>query len=155
MTAGVPALNAYLDRAASSHDGSEAYELPLIIPFNTVRSRGDVRLLLPPAQSFEKGRPDAALIGLVAKAWTARQALMTAPQLAVDEAAAGMGLKPDYFRVLVRLSFLAPDIIAAILKGRQPASLTRQKLARTIDLPMDWDSQRLALGFRPELQEAA
>jgi hypothetical protein len=38
-----------------------------------------------------------------------------------------MGLKADYFRVLVRISFLAPDIVAAILEGRQAAMLTRQK----------------------------
>jgi hypothetical protein len=75
--------------------------------------------------------------------------------MAVDEAAAGMGLKPDYFRVLVRLSFLAPGIIAAILKGQQPAALTRQKLVRMADLPMHWELQRLALGFPLELQKVA
>ena len=31
---------------------------------------------------------------------------------------------------LVRISFLAPDILVAILEGRQPGTLTRQKLAR-------------------------
>ena len=75
--------------------------------------------------------------------------------MTVEAAAAGMGLKVDYFRVLVRISFLAPDIIAAILGGRQPRTLTRQKLARMTDLPLDWQEQRNALGFAMELREAA
>ena len=71
------------------------------------------------------------------------------------EAAAGMGLRADYFRVLVRISFLAPDIVAAILDGRQSASLSRQKLARMTDLPLEWDAQRTSLRFAGELREAA
>jgi hypothetical protein len=66
-----------------------------------------------------------------------------------------MGLKVDYFRVLVRISFLAPDIIAAILEGRQQGTLTRHKLARMTDLPLEWEAQREALGFAAEMQEAA
>jgi hypothetical protein len=65
-----------------------------------------------------------------------------------------MGLKLDYFRVLVRISFLAPDIVAAIVEGRQPPMLTRHKLARMTDLPLEWEAQRRALGFAAELQEA-
>jgi len=66
-----------------------------------------------------------------------------------------MGLKADYFRVLVRISFLAPDIVAAILEGRQPGTLTRHKLARMTDLPLEWDEQRRTLGFADQLREAA
>lgn len=75
--------------------------------------------------------------------------------ISVDEAAAGMGLKVDYFRVLVRISFLAPDIVAVILEGRQPGTLTRHKLARMTDLPLEWDLQRKVLGFADQLRDAA
>lgn len=54
----------------------------------------------------------------------------------------------DYYRVLLRLSYLAPDITQAILDGRQPISLTRQKLA-PISLPLEWERQREVLGFAP------
>lgn len=47
---------------------------------------------------------------------------------------------------LVRLNYLAPDIIASILDGTQPAELTGKKLMST-DLPMDWDLQRRIFGF--------
>jgi hypothetical protein len=111
-------------------------------------------LLLPPSPRTSNGFQDPALIGLVAKAWAARQALTSNPLVSVEEAAAAMGLKLDYFRVLVRISFLAPDVVAAILEGRQPATLTRQKLAR-MDLPVNWEEQRRALGFAAGLLEAA
>jgi hypothetical protein len=47
----------------------------------------------------------------------------------------------------VRLTFLAPDIVAAILAGKQPAGLTANKLMADTRLPLDWRDQRTALGF--------
>ncbi len=155
VEARVPALSEHNNGTASSEDGCEALELPLTIPISTVRAGGEVRLLLPPSPQSSNGRPDPALIALVAKAWTARRTLTSTPGISVDEAAAGMGLKVDYFRVLVRISFLAPDIVAAILEGRQPGSLTRHKLARMSNLPIEWEAQRRALGFTGQLREAA
>ena len=139
----------------AADDTSPSLELTLTIPISKVRAGGEVRLLLPPAPLSNNGRHDAPLIALVAKAWTARQALTSIPGTSVDEAAASMGLKVDYFRVLMRISFLAPDIVDAILEGSQPAMLTRQKLARMTDLPLEWQAQRSALGFANELRAAA
>lgn len=48
---------------------------------------------------------------------------------------------------LARLNFLAPDIVTAILEGRQPIELTARSLLRVGDLPMAWDEQRRMLGF--------
>ena len=53
----------------------------------------------------------------------------------------------SYVTRMLRLSFLAPDIVAAILKGKQPAELTASRLARWKNLPLDWAEQRKALGF--------
>ena len=155
VEARVPALSEHSDGTGSSEEGCEALELPLTIPISTVRAGGEVRLLLPPSPRSSTGRLDAALVALVAKAWTARQTLISTPGISVDEAAAGMGLKVDYYRVLVRISFLAPDIVAAILEGRQPGTLTRHKLARMTDLPIEWDVQRRVLGFADQLRDAA
>jgi hypothetical protein len=137
VDARIPTFSEHNDGTGSSEEGCDRVELPLTISISTVRTGGEVRLLLPPSPRCSNGRHDAALVALVAKAWTARQALTSTPGISVDEAAAGIGLKVDYFRVLVRISFLAPDIVAAILEGRQPARLTRQKLARMTDLPLE------------------
>lgn len=47
----------------------------------------------------------------------------------------------------IRLAYLAPDIIDAIMEGRQPTSLKASHLRRLSNLPSDWDEQRELLGF--------
>ncbi|EAT09545.1 hypothetical protein NYF14_00730 [Sphingobium sp. 10 DY56-G10] len=48
---------------------------------------------------------------------------------------------------LARLAFLSPDIVAAILDGRQPSSLTPRRLLKQVNLPLHWNEQKAALGF--------
>ena len=49
---------------------------------------------------------------------------------------------------LIRLSYLAPDIVRALLEGRQPIELTPTRLLRlSKDLPHDWSEQRHVLDF--------
>ena len=48
---------------------------------------------------------------------------------------------------IVQLSFLAPDIVDAILEGRQPLELTASRLKRGYNLPATWTEQRRNLGF--------
>ncbi len=40
------------------------------------------------------------------------------------------------------LAFLAPDIVETILSGRQPITLTPERLKSCWPLPLDWDEQR-------------
>jgi hypothetical protein len=54
---------------------------------------------------------------------------------------------PSYATRLLRLTFLAPDIIAAIPAGKQPAELTAKKLMADTRLSLDWREQRDVLGF--------
>jgi hypothetical protein len=49
---------------------------------------------------------------------------------------------------LVRLAFLASDIIESIVDGRQPSDLTAQGLTRRIAIPLEWRSQRAALNLQ-------
>ena len=48
---------------------------------------------------------------------------------------------------LARSGFLAPDIVAAIMKGRQPAGLMARQLPGAAEIPMDWVVQRQVLGL--------
>ena len=47
---------------------------------------------------------------------------------------------------IIRLAFLAPDIVEAVLAGRQPVDLTPRRLMRG-ELPLEWHRQRRVLGF--------
>jgi hypothetical protein len=56
------------------------------------------------------------------------------------------GRSPGYFSRLIRLNYLAPDIIAAIADGTQPPNLDRKTLA-SAHIPLDWAVQRCMFGF--------
>ncbi len=58
------------------------------------------------------------------------------------------GMNKCRLTTLIRLSYLAPDIVRALLEGRQPIELTPTRLLRlSKDLPHDWSEQRHVLGF--------
>ena len=58
------------------------------------------------------------------------------------------GVDDSYLRSVASLGFLAPDIQAAIVEGRQPAGLTL-KMLQNMKLPIAGEYQRAALGFSP------
>jgi DNA invertase Pin-like site-specific DNA recombinase len=123
-------------------------EEPLVLSAPAVRARvgKDVRLVIGPAREVVSGRRDGALIKLVVKAHAARRAIEAGTGKDLETLARGHGYARDYFSVLLRLAYLAPDITSAILEGRHPVTLTRQKLARC-PIPLKWEGQRKALGF--------
>jgi hypothetical protein len=65
----------------------------------------------------------------------------------LTETSRSVGISRSYLTRLARLAFLAPDIVCAILEGRQPAQLTAARMIRITQLPLDWSEQRKALGF--------
>jgi len=132
---------------ANDSTDRQAHLITCVVPARVVRAGKGVRLAISPSHRGDDRRLDGALIKLVVKAQAARKALGNDPEKGLDTIVTEHGLTKDYFRVLIKISFLAPDITAAILEGRQPATLTRQILVRFPDLPMDWDEQREALGF--------
>ena len=68
----------------------------------------------------------------------------------IDAMAARLGVRRDYLAVLVRLSYLSPEIVRAILVGQQPIELTPTRLvALSRNLPYDWQEQWRLLGFAP------
>jgi len=54
------------------------------------------------------------------------------------------GITRRYVRRLVDLAFLSPELVEAVLQGRQPVELTATRLTE-LDLPLDWTDQRSLL----------
>ena len=55
---------------------------------------------------------------------------------------------PGYVYRLLRLPSLAPDIITAIINGKNPPQLTAKKLMRlTPQIPVDWANSASCLAF--------
>ena len=114
--------------------------MPIVMRSTLVRRGREIRLVIAPQLPILENR-DTVLITLIANAHNARIRLF-------DETPLGEG---DYSRRhlarMAKLSFLAPDIIAAILEGKQPVHLTARRLLRMPDLPIRWSEQRQLLGF--------
>ncbi len=64
----------------------------------------------------------------------------------IKELATAEKVNDSYVCRILRLTLLAPDIVEAILDGRQPKILQLKDLMGRIST--DWSEQRRALGFR-------
>ncbi len=114
----------------------------LDVPAKLVDRGSELRLAIGPDGTNVHAAVDPALLKLVALGIAARQHLVTGkPDRLVDT------YSKQHLNRLARLGYLAPDIITAIVEGRQPPSLSGRTLLRFANLPIDWTEQRRLLGF--------
>lgn len=91
---------------------------------------------------------DASLVDVLKEATAAQQKLLADTDETLNEITLRTTKSKGRLTALTRLSYLAPDIIAEIIAGRQPPELSVKRLLRTSqDLPIDWPSQRAFLGL--------
>lgn len=128
------------------HLNANSSSNPLVIDASLIR-RGKETRLVEPASELVAPRRDPSLIKLIVNACRVRAEIFSGRHSSIREAAHALGYRLDYCAVLLRLAFLAPDIVVAILDGRQPPQLNRQRLARVTNLPIDWQAQRELIGF--------
>jgi len=117
----------------------------------TVRARlqrvgREMRMLVE--NSDDQPTPDPALLRIIARAHDIQARLMQNSDLTVHVIASQERVSEGYLSRLLRLPSLAPDIITAIINGKNPHQLTAKKLMRlTLQIPIDWTEQRKLLGF--------
>ena len=93
---------------------------------------------------------DDGLASLIARAIATRNMFLAGRDDSIDAMASRLGVRRDNVAVLVRLSYLSPEIVRAILAGQQPVELTPTRLVMlSRNLPHDWQEQRRLLGFAP------
>jgi hypothetical protein len=91
---------------------------------------------------------DTSLVHVLQKAIAAREKLLADTGETLNEITKRITKSKGRLTALMRLSYLAPDIIADILAGQQPPELSVKRLLRTSqDLPLDWPGQRAFLGL--------
>ena len=78
-----------------------------------------------------------------------REQLLTSNGVGIAELAARAGVSGSHYTRVLRLGFLAPDILTAIANGRQPVGLTATKLLGDTRLQLLWSEQGPQLGFDP------
>jgi hypothetical protein len=132
----VPSL-AFEDRNGST------IELSAAVAF---KRRGvENKLMLPGLdQQNHSARRDPALIKAIARGRAWFEELATGRAGSLQALAKRDGITRRYIRRLVGLAFLSPELVGAILQGRQPVELTATRLTELV-LPLDWTEQRRLL----------
>lgn len=118
---------------------------PVEVPITLRRSGRNRPIILRADTGATQRDPD--LIALVADARRWMDDLIEGRAASVAEITEREQLRPGNVSRVLPLAWLAPDIAAAILEGRQPVALSAKKLRDLPDLPLDWPEQRRVLGF--------
>ncbi len=66
------------------------------------------------------------MLKLLRRAHDWRRQLDTGPPKTISDVAASNGVNASYFTQVLRIAYLAPDIVPAIMEGRQPPALTAE-----------------------------
>lgn len=124
--------------------GAHRQRFSFIVP-GILTSRGHEARVVVLADQGGRRRPNARLVSLLIRSFAARRALMEEPPPAEKSAA---NARKSYLSRIARISYLAPDIMQAIMAGTQPISLGAREILRTGDLPLAWVDQRRLFGFQ-------
>ena len=97
------------------------------IPF-TIRKRGGRKQIITPDGASgwvsPRARIDNTMIKAIARGFRWRKLLETGVYGTLEEIAAAEKINPSYVSRLLRTTLLAPEVVEAILDGRQPADMT-------------------------------
>ena len=132
-------------------DGQRVTLVPL-----TIKRRQNRKLLIPPTHestASAAGGLDAPMIKTLGKAFYWKRLIDEGVYPTTADLARALKLEPGWAAEVLRMTLLAPDIVEAILDGRQPRHLNLHTLRGRQDLlPRDWGEQRRLLGFPPPAQ---
>lgn len=131
-----PALIRCALQLASARDVRDE-PIILALPATKVRRGHQLRLVIPGPEDLSAvpARRDDKLVALMAQAHAARQLILSQPDRSIAGTAAGVGKCRTRLARLASLACLSPDIVTAIVQGRQPASLTSRAMLAA-ELPL-------------------
>ena len=118
------------------------------VPYKFKRTGGRKQIIAPEGADSAfppAAKQDDALVRAVVRGHRWQEMLDTGQVASVQELAAKENVDPSYLARHLRLTFLAPDIVEAVLFGTCPEGLTLGDLM--VALPMGWGEQRERLGF--------
>ena len=115
-----------------------AQTLTVVIPLQ-VKLRGGRKTMITNGVMALEGRQDIALIKAVARAFRWRGMLESGAFATINELAAAEKINPSYVSRVLRLTLLAPEMVEAILDGRQPKGVTLPDLLEPF--PVEWIQQ--------------
>jgi site-specific DNA recombinase len=131
--------------ASSTHERQPT--LVLTLPARLRRVGIEMRMLVEGSDASQRPKADRSLHRLLAQAHRYQALVLRSDGASMKDLAASTGVGGSYFTRVLKLSFLAPDIVKAILDDRHPLDLTAKRLANDVTIPAAWDAQRALLGF--------
>jgi hypothetical protein len=119
-----------------------AQMLTVRVPLAVRKQRGGRKLMIAPATTTNQGSSvsDTTLVKALARAFRWRRMMEAGRFGTINELAAAEEINSSYVSRLLRLTLLAPDIVEAILDGRQPEGMTLPGLMEPF--PVEWSRQR-------------
>ncbi len=113
-----------------------------------IKKRGSSAMIILPKNAPKEGNKqnhDAKLINAFAKAYKWQQSINNG-KVDVSQLMEKEKIGMSYLSRILRLNFIAPDIVTAIVEGKQPRDLKLQDLM-TKTIPDLWQEQREKFGF--------
>jgi hypothetical protein len=120
-----------------------AQTLTVVIPLR-IKLRGGRKTMITNGVMALEARQDITLIKAVARAFRWRGMLESGEFATINELAAAEKINPSYVSRVLRLTLLAPEMVEAILDGRQPGEMSLQPLL--VPFPIYWPEQRAVFG---------
>jgi hypothetical protein len=123
---------------------TDGQTVTIYVPLMLRRIGGRKRVISPPgATAWMPPRPEinSPLLHALVRAFHWQSLLDDGHFASVNELAKAQGKNASYVAAVLRLTLLAPDIVEAVLDGRQPSTLQLQPLMRK-GVPVAWDEQR-------------
>jgi hypothetical protein len=132
----------------------EKFRVKLTVPYETIvpvwlkRCGIETRLIVKngkPAPAHQSSVD--AIRGALARALAWNKALVSRTASSMTELARGEKVTQRYIAHLIKLTYLAPDIMQSIARGDIPPALSLDRLK--MGFPLDWNEQQKTLGFKP------
>lgn len=112
------------------------------VPF-AIRRRGGRKLVITPAgmaaAPAPRARVDSALLKALARGFRWQKMLREGDYQTLEEIADAENINPSYVSRVLRMTLLSPEIVEAIVAGRQPLVLTMARAMRPF--PVEWSQQ--------------
>jgi DNA invertase Pin-like site-specific DNA recombinase len=133
------------DVPSSASEAASDSAVDLAAPTAFTRRGAETKLVLPGlTQQKHSSRCDPALIKAIVRGHAWFEELVTGRARSLQELAKRDGISRRYIRRLLGLAFVSPQLVEAILQGRQSVELTATRLTE-LDLPLDWTEQHKLL----------
>ncbi len=124
---------------------SAATSITVRVPLAIRRRPGRKTVVTPARERGEAALPtraDPAVVKALARAFRYQRMLDEGRYASISEMAGAEKIERGYLGTLLRLTLLAPDIVEAILDGRQPPELGLPRLMGAF--PREWSGQHRA-----------